>query len=134
MYKFKWLSVFAVALFAWQCSSSGSENGPVDVQENEDAIIIVDRTGKKWDVTHAVKKYGFKADAFQFGLGPFAIRPILNPKMIGPGHPRYPDANRTFLVLGTRLEDEARAYPIDVMSFFEIADEKFGDTHVAVGY
>ncbi|RME00405.1 MAG: DUF3179 domain-containing protein [Calditrichaeota bacterium] len=97
-------------------------------------IYIVDQTGKRWDVTHAVEKYGFKAEAFQYGLGPDAIPPLLHPEMLSPGEPGYPGAHDSFLVLGARIEEEARAYPIDVMSRHEIVDEVFDATYVAVAY
>lgn len=78
---------------------------------------------------------------FQFGLGPNAIRPILNPKMLFPGDALYPDDEADFLVLGTTLNngtrplsDGTRGYSIVDLTRHEIADEKFGDLHVAVAY
>ena len=104
------------------------EAGKVDT-----LIYIVDRTGKKWEIGHAVVRYGFQPEKFQFGLGPHAIPPIINPEMIGPGDHGYPDEHAGFLVLGTRLEEEARAYPLGVMSAHEVVDEDF-DEIVAVAY
>ncbi|RMD93530.1 MAG: DUF3179 domain-containing protein [Calditrichaeota bacterium] len=128
--------VIIFPMLMWGCSSSTSSvgNDQPDITEEGEKIFIVDRTGKKWDVTHAVQTYGFEADKFQFGLGPFAIKPILDPKMKGPGDPGYPDDRETFLVLGTSLAGDARAYPISVMSWHEVADEVFGEKHVAVAY
>ncbi len=60
-----------------------------------DKIYITDRTGKKWNVTHATENYGFETGNFQYGLGPFAITPINNPEMISPGEPGSPDDNST---------------------------------------
>lgn len=104
------------------------------VQTDTTEIFIVDATGKKWEIGHAVRQYGFKPGKFQFGLGPNAIPPILEPKMIWPGQPGYPHASSTFLVLGTSLEEDARAYSIQRLSFNEVANDKFGDVHVAVAY
>ncbi|MEE9168521.1 MAG: hypothetical protein V3U73_02100 [bacterium] len=117
-------------------SSSGPDLARVEVGKGgeDEKIYIVDRTGKKWDVTHAKEKYGMEPGKFQFGLGPNAIRPILNAKMLSPGDEGYPDSGRQFLVLGTTLNGSTRAYPITIMSSFEIADEQFGDAHVAVAY
>lgn len=109
-----------------------------DSGEAGDRIEIVDRTGKKWDITHAVNKYGFEPDKFQFGLGPDAIKPILDPQMLCPGDPGYPkersERDELFLVLGASINGHTRAYPLKVMSRHEVADEKFGDSYVAVAY
>jgi len=78
---------------------------------------------------------------FQFGLGPNAIRPILTPRMLSPGDTGYPEDEAGFLVLGTTLNDGTRplsdgtrSYSIIDLSRHEIADEKFGNLHVAVAY
>jgi hypothetical protein len=105
-----------------------------DVLREGESIFIQDRTGKKWDVTTAVDEYGFEAEAFQYGLGPNAIRPLLEPRMLAPGDPGYPTDGDETVVLGTMINGESRAYPIAVLSRFEVANEAFGDTHVAVAY
>ncbi len=97
-------------------------------------IFITDRTGKRWDITHAVKEYGFEPDGFQFGLGPNAIRPIIGASMICPGEDGYPADNAVTRIMGTSLNGETRAYPLDVMSYHEVAIERFGEAHVAVAY
>lgn len=113
-------------------SSSGI--GDANVHQEGDRIFIVDRTGKRWDVTHAVREYGFVAREFQFGLGPTAIPPILNPTHLSPGDPGYPADQATFLTMGTEINGDARGYPLSVMSRHEVVDERFGDAHVAVAY
>ena len=102
--------------------------------EQRDMIFITDRTGKRWDVTHARDKYGLVPSGYQYGLGPYAIRPILNPQMLFPDDLGYPESSEYFLVLGTSLSGFARAYPIAVLSRHEVANEQFGDIHVAVAY
>ncbi len=104
------------------------------IEDGDNQIVIVDRTGKEWDITHAVKKYGMKADKFQFGLGPDAIQPILDPSFFSPGENGYPDNNATFLVIGTSINGDTRAYPIFVLKSREIIDEQFDSTYVAVAY
>ncbi len=104
------------------------------VEPNDSTVLIVDRTGKQWDVTHAVEHYGFVAEDFQFGLGPNAIQPIQNPQFLEPGDPSYPDTTETFLVIGVNMQADQRAYPIDVLSRHEIANEEIGGEIVAVGY
>jgi hypothetical protein len=109
-------------------------NGPSNVISENDKIFIVDRTGKRWDVTHAENNYGLKAELFQFGLGPNAIQPILNPKFVSPGDPGYPASTQTFLVIGTALNNDPRAYSISDLTRHEVADERFDSTYVAVAY
>jgi hypothetical protein len=126
-------------IFLLNCSEqstnlSADDFAFVETPEDTTVIYIVDRTGKRWDVTHAVNNYGFDPKQFQYGLGPFAIEPILNPEMIGPGNPGYPSSDDNFLVIGTTLESETRAYQLNVLAVHEIVDEKFKSTHVAVAY
>ncbi len=116
------------------CSKTPSESAPAVVKENNERIIIVDRTGKEWDVTHAVKRYGMKAENFQFGLGPFSITPLDHPPLISPGDPGYPGSRENFLVIGVRLNNDIRAYPIGTMLCFEVANETIGQQEVAVAY
>ena len=84
-------------------SSPDANLGPERIIQEDERIFIVDQTGKKWDVTHAKKRYDMEPSKFQFGLGPNAIRPILTPKMLSPGDTDYPDDEADFLVLGTTL-------------------------------
>jgi len=116
-----------------QCSLDPN-NQTAEVIKEGDQILIKDNTGKKWDVTHAVNNYRFKAADFQFGLGPFAIQPIIEPEMLTIGDLHYPDQNDSRIVIGTSIHGEARAYPLEVLSRHEIVDEKFDSTYVAVGY
>lgn len=101
---------------------------------NKPPFILTDRTGKQWDVTHAVQVYGFNLNLFQFGLGPHAIEPILNPQFLAPGDAGYPKSNETFLVIGLDLFGQIRAYPIYQLTGVEVVDEKLGEKHVAVAY
>lgn len=126
--------LFFLIFMTISCVSDVSGPGGAKVVEKNGKFFIEDNTGKLWDVTHAKNKYGMEPSEFQFGLGPNAIRPILNPRMISPGEPNYPDDSATFLVLATDLHNDPRAYPIEIMSIHEVADEKFADTHVAVAY
>jgi hypothetical protein len=112
--------------------STGPDLAVVEVED--EAIFIVDRTGKKWDVTHAKEKYGMKPSLFQFGLGPNAIKPILEPRMLQPGGYGYPDDMQDFAVLGVELNGSERAYSILILAHHEVAEEQFGDAHVAVAY
>jgi hypothetical protein len=116
------------------CSTDLFNDNSPQVEKKDGKTFIVDNTGKQWDITHAINSYDMEANRFQFGLGPFAIRPIQKPTFLKRDDPGYPDAESEFLVIGFSLEKDTRAYPIDVLSRHEIVDDKFGDTHVAVAY
>ena len=115
-------------------ASSNTQGGnQSQSQSHEPQAYIQDRVGKVWNVTQA-QQYGMVPSGFQYGLGPFAIRPIMDPQMLSPGDPGYPSGYEDFLVLAANLNGFARAYPIGVMSRHEIANEQFGDAYVAVAY
>jgi hypothetical protein len=129
------LVIFFIALLSFVgCEKVNSSEEEAEVFRNGDQIFIKDNTGKSWNVTHAVNEYGFIPQQFQFGLGPFAIRPILNPKMLNPGESGYPGNSESFLVIGATIDGDTRAYPLNVLSGHEVADEEFETAHVAVAY
>ena len=128
------IAAFLSILLAMGCSSTPSSPGEDMTFTENNKDFIIDVTGKEWDVSYARDVYGMKSSKFQFGLGPYAIPPIFNPKMLSKGDPGYPTESDDFLVLGTKLNGDARAYPLLIMSLAEIADDKFGDLHVAVAY
>jgi hypothetical protein len=135
------LSLLLILLLILSCRESGSSSQE-DITEvifkpdttDSGGIFIRDWTGKEWDVTHAVEKYGFEAERFRHGLGPYAIQPILNPELISTEDPRFNDIDGENLVIGTVINGSARAYPLSVLRSHEIVNEKFYRTHVAVGY
>jgi hypothetical protein len=133
--KFYLSIIFIVLLILGGCEFfSSNDDDQAKVIRRDNKVFIEDRTGKNWDVTHAQAKYGFVPEEFQFGLGPFAIPPILNPKMVEQGEFGYPGNNDNSQVIGTTLNGDTRAYPLDVLSRHEVADERFDNTFVAVAY
>ncbi len=124
----------ALTITIISCDALSPQEETAAVVREDDKIFIVDRTNKKWDVTHAVNEYGFRAESFQFGLGPNAIRPINNPQMISPGEPGYPSSSSTSQIIGTTLYNSTRAYPLNVLSSHEIVNETFAQRPVAVAY
>jgi hypothetical protein len=135
----KFIVFFFIVLIS-MLSACNSDN-PIDsslptppVETDGDKIFIVDEEGKRWEVTDAVRQFGFQADKFQFGLGGFAIRPINNPRYLAPGDPGYPSPNSSQLVIGTKNGDTPLAYPTSIMKTAEIVNEVFVDEHVAVAY
>ena len=129
----KIIIVISSILTVFSCDTAIPQE-EIKIVREDDNIYIVDRTNKKWDVTHAVTEYGFKAESFQYGLGPNAIKPINNPQMINPGESGYPASNNTIQIIGTTLYSNIRAYPLNVLSNHEIVNETFTGLPVAVGY
>ena len=124
-------------LFSSGCGSDVVYKTPAAVDQvpgEEGEVFITDLTGKVWDVTHAARNYGMEPPMFEHGLGPFATKPIMNAKMLSPGDLNYPPDSHGLLVIGTSLNGFTRAYPIEIMGQFEVANEQFGDAHVAVAY
>jgi hypothetical protein len=102
--------------------------------EQPESVIIVDRTGMEFDITTAVHKYGFDAKRFHHGLGVNAIRPLIEPIMIGPDVTGYPSDGDDFDVVATAVAEDARAYGRNDIIRNEVVDEVFGETPVAVTY
>ncbi len=130
----KFILLILLTIIGVSCSLVDSEPQGGEVIREDGKIFVKDQTGKKWDITHAVENYGFDPGVFRHGLGPNAIRPIQNPQMLRPGESGYPNQNEEMVVLGTNLSGDSRAYPLSVLIRHEIANEKFGDTHVSVAY
>ena len=125
----------SVAAVCSGCTTDPLVSPPAEVVNGDDGrIFIVDLTGKKWDVTHAVEHYGFVAEEFQHGAGPKAIPPIDNPAMLSPGDRGYPSDTDISLVIGAIMGDDARAYSIRDLNPHEVVNESFGDVHVAVAW
>ncbi len=114
--------------------TSAEEKLPEDRIEAGESLFIIDRTGERWDITHAAEKYGFRAENFQYGLGKNAIPSIDYPDMFQPGEPGYPLANDNFIIIAARIRSDTRAYPIFVMKSHEIVNESFSGQLVAVAY
>lgn len=110
-----------------------SVNGPANVVNQDDKVIITDQTGTDWDITHAVKEYSMNPDRFQYGLGVGAIIPINNPQFYSPGDAGYPSNDYTGIVVGVKINGDARAYPITVISRHEAVNDRIGDNYFLVG-
>jgi hypothetical protein len=114
-------------LSAWDINTT-----PFTIQKQ---IVLTDRTGKEWNITHAVRNYGMEARNWGFGLGPFAIRPIIEPRMASPGDPDYPGPDISNVrIIGIEVNGDARAYRVGVLDFHEVVDDVVGGQHVAVTY
>ena len=125
----------ALLILSGACSSVDIAEIPEpEVIEEGDQIFIVDQTGKQWNITHAVKTYAMRATSWQYGLGPNAIRPVLEPTFLSPGDLGYPSDDASDIIIGTTINGDSRAYKINDLNAHEVVDETFGETHVAVGW
>ena len=111
--------------------SNGSE--PSDTTTSGE-IYLTDQTGKRWNITYAVRELGFEPARFNFGLGPNAIIPIINPEFWYPGDPGYPNPTTSLQVLGTSLGEDAKAYPVGTLARHEVANDVLGTTPIAASY
>lgn len=119
--------LFCTALGGLTCN--GNRNGGSEA-------IITDRTGRTWNVTHALHWYGMDPDHFNFGLGVGAIPSVDTPRVIKPGEPGYPE-QRDLEVFGLWYEGGRYAYPIADLTRHEVFNVKLGgDTanYAAVAY
>ncbi len=99
--------------------------------------FITDRTGRRWDITHAVRVFGMNPDHFNFGLGLNAIPSVDDPTVVSSGDIRYPGAGETFPVYGVDHNGQRRAYPVADLSRHEVFNDVYPGTEnrrVAVTY
>lgn len=130
-----WIWCFPAVVFVAASVLGGCSFTEVNEEEMAaEAVVIVDRTGKEWDVTEAVSRFGFEVERFEFGLGPHAIRPLIEPELLSPGDLGYPGPDEQFLVIGASINGDARAYgKLDLMRN-EVVDDYIGGAAVAVAY
>ena len=116
------------------CETVIPEFDKAEVKIVGDTIFIVDNLGKEWDITHAVEVFRMSTQLFENGIGQDAIRPLHNPKMFSDGDFGYPADDKKFMVIGVKFGSDIRSYKVEDLNSHEIVNEKFGDTHVAVGW
>ena len=100
-------------------------------------VFITDRYGERFDITHAVEKYGMAPSGFEFGIGKHTISPINHPEMIRSHEPDYPNVHSRQSkeqIIGASFEGDARSYAIRQIVRHEIVNETIGYTQAAVAY
>lgn len=66
------LLLFAISILS---ISAFSEDNSLKWEETEDGrVILTDRTGNKWDITHGVNNHGVSRNGFKYGLGPDSFK------------------------------------------------------------
>ena len=101
------------------------------------SVFITDRYGERFDITHAVEKYGMAPSGFEFGIGKNSILPINHPEMIRSHEQDYPNLRSRQAkeqIIGASFEGDARSYAIRQIVRNEIVNETIGYTEAAVAY
>jgi len=119
----------------FSCTSTDSPQITQKVDDDStETIFIEDRTGKLWDITHAVNTWNMNPDFFRFGLGPNAIQPLNDPEFLRAGDRGFPVETGDFPIIGVNFEGEQRAYPISIVLRFEIVNDHIGDIYYSSVY
>lgn len=127
------LPLVALAMLAG-CESSTFPQSTSPDTDPDGNLFITDQTGKQWDITYAVEELGFEAERFNFGLGPNAILPILEPEFYFPGDDGYPSPTSSLRVLGATLEGDSKAYPVGIVARHEVVNDFLASRPIAAGY
>jgi hypothetical protein len=114
------------------CSFSSTEVD--EVPGTAESIYITDINGARWDISHAIRHYGFNLEGFSTSKGPYARPPIIDPEMISPDEPGYPPEGATARVIATYIGGEGRAYSIDAIIRNEVVVDRVAGTPVTVAY
>ena len=123
-------TILLLAAAALALAGLGSAwGGWAGVVREGDRILIVDRTGERWDVTQAAS-LGFKPRGFQYGIGRDAIRP-LDDSSLADTAPSLDDDTR---VIGVANGPDAHAYVVRRLTRHEIANTALNDTPIAAAY
>ncbi len=104
------------------------------VTQVPEPIIITDVQGEDFDITNAVLKHHLAATYWAHGVGRNTIRPVIDPRMIGPGDPGYPDDDEQVEVIGVAMGDDIRAYKIIDIPDREVVDDVVNGAELAVTY
>lgn len=129
--KYVFLSVL-LPLLIIQCTSDDSS-----VIYEGDSVFIEDRTGRKWDISHAVQAYSMNPNYFNFGIGVGRIPSVDNPKIFSEGDAGYPGNSANISIFGVIHDGEKRGYPVSHLSRHEVFNENYpqsGQPHVSVAY
>jgi hypothetical protein len=126
--------VLSVLVVLFACTS---QTDSTTVQEENGRTTITDRTGREWDITHAVEKYGMNPEFFNFGIGVGSIPSVDNPVELTDNDLAYPGDNDEREVFGVVIDDTPRAYSVNTLVRHEVFNETFEGatvTYAAVSY
>lgn len=119
-----WVLILIIA----GCSSDEDAAGN-DRATDFTRVLITDRNGVQWDVTHAWETYRMQPAFFNFGLGVGAIPSVDNPIVVIAADANYPDPTNQMQVFGVVHNGQARAYAVSILTAHEVINDFFaGDT------
>ena len=130
------LIVFVILLLSTMLIPSCSGFKALDNAEQSTAIII-DRTGRGWNVTHARDTYDMNPGHYNYGLGVGAIASVDSPVVIEEGDAFYPGPDSDIQVFGVDHNGEQRAYIVRDLTGHEVFNDVYPGTseqYVAVTY
>ena len=142
MYRFptchpRWRTATVIACLTMLFAVSGCSFSSTDVENvpgTTEPVYITDIHGERWDISHAIRYYGFDLEGFSPSKGPYARPPIVDPEMISPDEPGYPPDGATARVIATYIGGEGRAYPIVAIMRNEVVVDRVAGTPVTVAY
>lgn len=115
------------------CAVPACEFSDTDIEETPlERVLIRDADGRLWDVTQAVARFGFDPGGFLYGLGAFAVTPIIAPATAAPGDSGYPAGTEDFGVIGVAAGGASRAYRLDDLLDVEVVDDTLGAMPVVI--
>lgn len=126
--------VLTVAACASAPSPEGARKRETATDRRSAPVVITDRRGERWDISHAVENYGLSRYGFEFGIGRNAIPPLNEPDMSEKGDAGHPSPSAAHEVIGFSTEGETRSYPIRPLNRHEVVNESIGNTQAAVAY
>ena len=92
---------------------------------SNDTVTIVDRSGREWDISHAVTRYDMLPEHFNFGIGLGAIPSVDEPEVISEGESGYPSPDDQMGVFGVVHNGEVRAYSVSQLGRHEVFNEHY---------
>ncbi len=97
-------------------------------------IVIVDRQGEHFDITHAVLRYFVRVDGWDHGLGRHAIQPINFPAYWNPGEFGYPDDDNFSDVLAVNYGGVQKAWRLGDIADREVVNDRAPGVEFAATY
>lgn len=139
------VTLFVILLTSCMSKAPGATQSPwpapardkIPESELENPAIIIDGTGRSWDVTHARNVYGMHPIDFNFGLGIGAISSVDNPIVLEEGDLGYPKPDSRVVVFGVNHNGEHRAYSRSALVIHEVFNDIYpgeSNQYVAVTY
>jgi hypothetical protein len=128
--------IFQLAAFLG-CTPSHEQSAESKSPPETTKTVITDKTGRNWDITHAVSAYKMKPKYFNFGIGVGAIPSVDVPIAIKKSDPSFPLPDDDFVIFGVDHNGQQRAYPVSSLTRHEVYNDIYPgdvDRYVSVAY